>query len=52
MGTALVELLEGEVGFNVVNGFEVSLEAELTLVLVNEKGWGGGGGGRGAERTY
>ena len=36
--------------FNVVSGFEVSLEVELTLVLVNKKGLGeGGGGGRGAE---
>ena len=53
LGTALVELLGGEVGFNVVSGFEVSLEAELTLILVTEKGFGRGKGrGRGAERTY
>ena len=44
----LVELLGGEVEFNVVSGFEVRLEAELTLVIVNEKSLGGG---RGAERT-
>ena len=51
LGIALVELLGGEAVFNVVSGFEMSLEAELTLVLVNEKGFGGGGGGGGAERT-
>ena len=34
-------------GFNVVSGFEVSLEAELTLARVNEKGFRGGGGGQG-----
>ena len=45
-GRALVELLGGEVDF------EVSIEAELTLVLVNGRALGGGGGGgRGAERT-
>ena len=47
LGTALVELLEGEVDFN-VSGFEVGLEVELTFVLVNVKGLGGGGGGAGA----
>ena len=39
--------------FNFVSGFEVSLEAELTLVLVNEKGLGGRGtecGGRALSR--
>ena len=41
-----MELLGGEVGFN-VSGFEVSLEAELTLVLVSEKGLGGQGRMRG-----
>ena len=53
--TALVELLGGEVDFS-VDGFEMDLEVELTLELVNVKGFlfffGGGGGGRGAERTY
>ena len=49
-GTALVELLGGEVDFKVVGGFEVGLVVEFTLVLVNVKGWGGGG--RGAEGTY
>ena len=45
LGTALVELLGGEVDF------EVILVDEFTLVLVNVKGLGGGGGGgRGAER--
>ena len=48
LGTALVELLGGEVDFN-GSGFEVHLEVELTLVIVNVKGLGGGG--RGAERT-
>ena len=33
--------------FNVVSGFEVDLEVELTLVLVNVKGWEGGGGRKG-----
>ena len=42
LGTALVELLGGEVDFNVVIGFGMSLEVELTLVLVNVKGLGGG----------
>ena len=45
LGTALVELLGGEVDFNVVSSFVLDLEAELTLVLVNMKGLGGGGGG-------
>ena len=53
LGTALVELLGDEVDFKVMDGFEVVLEDEFTLVLVNVKGFGGGGGGgRGAERTY
>ena len=52
LGTALVELLGGEVDFRLMDGFEVVLEDEFTLVLVNVKGLGGGGGGRGAERTY
>ena len=43
-----MELLGGEVDFNVVSGFKVDLKVELTLVLVNVKGLGG----RGAERTY
>ena len=51
LGTALVELLGGEVDFKVMDGFEVVLVDEFTLVLVNVKGLGGGGG-RGAERTY
>ena len=51
LGTALVELLGGEVDFKVMDGFEVDLEDEFTLLLVNVKGLGGGGG-RGAEGTY
>ena len=52
LGTALVELLGGEVDFEVMDGFEVVLVDEFTLVLVNVKDLGGGGGGRYAERTY
>ena len=44
LGTALVELLGGEVDFKVMDGFEVVLVDEFTLVLVNVKGLGGGGG--------
>ena len=51
LGTALVELLGGEVDFKMMDGFEVDLEDEFTLLLVNVKGLGGGGG-RGAEGTY
>ena len=52
LGTTLVELLGGEVDFEVIDGFEVVLVDKYTLVLVNVKGLGrGGGGGRGAERT-
>ena len=43
LGTALVELLGGEVDFKVVGGFEVGLVVEFTLVLVNVKGLGGAG---------
>ena len=43
LGTALVELLGGEVDFKVVGGFEVGLVVGLTLVLLNVKGLGGGG---------
>ena len=46
-----MELLGGEVDFNVVSGFEVDLEVEFTLALLNVKGLGGGGG-RGAKGTY
>ena len=49
LGTALVELLGGELDFKVVSGFGVDLEVEFTLVLLNVKGLGGG---RGAERAY
>ena len=55
LGTALVKLLDGEVDFKVMDGFEVVSEDEFTLLVVNVKGLrggGGGGGGRGAERTY
>ena len=45
LGTTLVELLGGEVDFEVMDGFEVILVDEFTLVLVNVKGLGGGGGG-------
>ena len=41
LGTALVELLGGEVDFKVMDGFEVVLADECTLVLVNVKGLGG-----------
>ena len=50
LGTALVELLGGEVDFKVMDGFEVDLEDKFTLLLVNVKGLGGGGGGAGALR--
>ena len=50
LGTALVELLGGEVDFRVMDGFEVVLVDECTLVLENVKGLGGGGG-RSAEMT-
>ena len=53
LGTALVKLLGGEVDFKVMDGFEVVLVDEFTLVLVNVNGLGGGGGGgKGADRTY
>ena len=55
LGTALVELLGGEVDFKLMDAFEVVLVDEFTLVFVNVKGFffgRGGGGGRGAERTY
>ena len=38
LGTALVELLGGEVDVKVMDGFEVVLVDECTLVLVNVKG--------------
>ena len=52
-GTALVELLGGEVDFTVC-GFVEDFEVEFTLTFVNVKGFFflGGGGGRGAEKTY
>ena len=40
-----MELVGGEVDFKVMDGFEVDLEDEFTLLLVNVKGLGGGGGG-------
>ena len=43
LGTALVELLGGEVDFRVMDGFEVVLVDECTLVLENVKGLGGQG---------
>ena len=39
-----MELLGGEEDFKVMDGFEVVLEDEFTLLLVNVKGLGGGGG--------
>ena len=42
LGTALVEMLGGEVDFS-VDGFEMDLEMELTLELINVKGFGGQG---------
>ena len=50
LGAALVDLLGGEMDFNIADGFEMVLETGLTLVLVNVKGLGGGGGGRGEGR--
>ena len=47
LGTALVGLLGGEVDFKVMDGFEVVLVNECTLVLVNVKGLGGSGALRG-----
>ena len=45
LGTALVELLGGEVDFD-GSGFEVDwYVGRANLVLVNVKAWGGGGGG-------
>ena len=44
LGTALVELLGSEVDFKVMDGFEVVLVDEFTLVLVDVKGLGRGGG--------
>ena len=41
-----MELLVGEVDFNVENGFEMSLEVEMTLVLVNVKDFFFFGGGQ------
>ena len=38
-----MEFLGGKVALNIVNGFEVSLETQLTLVLANKKGFGGQG---------
>ena len=38
-----MELLGGEVDFKVMDGFEVGLEDEFTLLLVNVKGLGGAG---------
>ena len=52
LGTALAELLGGEVDFHEVNGCGMSLEVELILVLMNEKVFFGRGGGRSTERTY
>ena len=43
LGTVLVELLGDEVDFKVMDGFEVVLVDECTLVLVNVKGLGGQG---------
>ena len=45
LGTALVEMLGGEVDFS-VDGFEMDLEVELTLELINAKGFFWGGQGR------
>ena len=44
LGTALVELLGGEVEFK-VSGFVEDFEVEFTLALVNVKGSGRGGQG-------
>ena len=52
LGTALVEMLGGEVDFS-VDGLMRCFEAEFTLAFVNVNGLGGGGGGggRSAERA-
>ena len=38
-----MELVGGKVDFKVMDGFEVDLEDEFTLLLVNVKGLGGAG---------
>ena len=43
LGTALVELLGGEMDFKVMDGFEVVLVDEFTLVLVGVRDLGGQG---------
>ena len=43
LGAALVEVLGGEVDFNIMDVFGIALETVLTLVLVNVKGLGGTG---------
>ena len=49
LGTALVEMLGGEVDFS-VNGLVRCFQAEFTLAFVNVNGLGGGGGGGRDER--
>ena len=49
LGTALVEMLGGEVDFS-VDGLMKCFEAEFTLAFVNVNGLGGRGGGGGQER--
>ena len=46
LGDSLGGIISGEVDFKVMDGFEVVLVDEISLVLVNVKGLGGGGAGR------
>ena len=51
LGVALVGLLGGDMDFKIVDGFVMTLETELTFVLVNVNALGGvGGGGVGTLR--
>ena len=43
LGDSLGGVVGGEVDFKVMDGFEVDLEDEFTLLLVNVKGLGGAG---------
>ena len=50
LGEALVSLLGGDMDFNILDSFVMTLETGFNFVLLNVNGLGGGGGS--AERTY